>query len=142
MATENKASEKGKNMADHNAARTESGSHVKHRTVEIDGIRIFYREAGPEDAAVVLLPHGYPSSSFQFRNFMPALADRWRLIAPDYPGFGYSATPDRTRFFLYLRRIRRLPGAVHDGDEPDALRPLLARLRLPVRVAPSALSHF
>jgi pimeloyl-ACP methyl ester carboxylesterase len=98
MATANKASEKGWNMADHNAARTESDSHVKHRTVEIDGIRIFYREAGPEDAPVVLLPHGYPSPLFQFRNFMPALADRWCLIAPDYPGFGYSATPDWTRF--------------------------------------------
>src|SRR5688500_15118497 len=71
---------------------------VKHRHVEIEGIRIFYREVGPEDAPVVLLPHGYPSSSFQFRNFMPPLADRWRLIAPDYPGFGYSDTPGRTRF--------------------------------------------
>ena len=66
---------------------------VKHRYVAIDGVRIFYREAGPADASVVLLPHGYPSSSFQFRNFMAALADRWRLIAPDYPGFGYSDTP-------------------------------------------------
>lgn len=46
----------------------------------------------------MLLPHGYPSSSFEFRNFMPALGDRWRLIAPDYPGFGYSATPDTTQF--------------------------------------------
>ncbi|MEU7892915.1 alpha/beta fold hydrolase [Nonomuraea sp. NPDC049152] len=56
-------------------------------------MRTFYREAGPQDAPVVLLPHGYPSSSFQFRNLMPALADRWRLVAPDYPDFGYSATP-------------------------------------------------
>lgn len=71
---------------------------VAHRTIQIDGIEIFYREAGPPDAPVVLLPHGYPSSSFQFRQFMPALADRWRLIAPDYPGFGYSETPERTRF--------------------------------------------
>jgi pimeloyl-ACP methyl ester carboxylesterase len=71
---------------------------VKHRRVGIDGIEIFYREAGPPDAPAVLLPHGYPSSSFQFRNFMPALADRWRLIAPDFPGFGYSGTPERTRF--------------------------------------------
>lgn len=75
-----------------------SNLSVKHRNVEIDGIDIFYREAGVPGAPVVLLPHGYPSSSFQFRNFMPALADRWHLIAPDYPGFGYSGTPDRTRF--------------------------------------------
>jgi pimeloyl-ACP methyl ester carboxylesterase len=71
---------------------------VAHRTAEIDGVGIFYREAGPPDAPVVLLPHGYPCSSFQFRHFMPALADRWRLIAPDLPGFGYSATPDPGRF--------------------------------------------
>src|SRR5687768_18295167 len=71
---------------------------VKHCRVDLNGVGIFYREAGPEDAPVVLLPHGYPSSSFQFRNFMPALADRWRPIAPDYPGFGYSDTPDRDSF--------------------------------------------
>jgi pimeloyl-ACP methyl ester carboxylesterase len=66
---------------------------VRHRFVNIDGVRIFYREAGPPDAPVLLLPHGYPSSSFQYRRLMPALADRWRLVAPDYPGFGYSDTP-------------------------------------------------
>jgi pimeloyl-ACP methyl ester carboxylesterase len=71
---------------------------VRHRYVEVDGIRTFYREAGPADAPVLLLPHGYPSSSFQYRNFIPALADRWRTIAPDYPGFGYSDTPDPTGF--------------------------------------------
>jgi len=71
---------------------------VRHRHVEIDGIRISYREDGPEVAPVFLLPHGYPSSSFQVCNFMPALADRWRMIAPDFPGFGYSDTPPRSRF--------------------------------------------
>ena len=69
-----------------------------HRTITIDGNEIFYREAGPTGAPVVLLPHGYPCSSFQFRHFMAALGDRWRLIAPDLPGFGYSATPDPERF--------------------------------------------
>ena len=63
---------------------------VAHRNVDVDGIHTFYRVAGPADAAVVLLPHGYPSSSFQFRNLMPALGDRWRLLAPDLPGFGYT----------------------------------------------------
>jgi pimeloyl-ACP methyl ester carboxylesterase len=71
---------------------------VKHRRVNIDGIEIFYREAGPPEAPIVLLPHGYPSSSFQFRQLMPALADRWHLFAPDFPGFGYSDTPDLSRF--------------------------------------------
>jgi pimeloyl-ACP methyl ester carboxylesterase len=67
---------------------------IAHGTIEVDGVRTFYREAGSADAPVVLLPHGYPCSSFQFRHFMGALGDRWRLIAPDLPGFGYSATPD------------------------------------------------
>lgn len=67
---------------------------VEHRTLNLDGTEIFYREAGREGSPVLVLPHGYPCSSYEFRNFMPALADRWRLIAPDFPGFGYSATPD------------------------------------------------
>jgi pimeloyl-ACP methyl ester carboxylesterase len=66
---------------------------VRHRTIMIEGIEIFYREAGAADAPVVLLPHGYPCSSYEFRNLLPRLADRWRLIAPDFPGAGYSATP-------------------------------------------------
>ncbi|WP_082517471.1 alpha/beta fold hydrolase [Variovorax sp. Root318D1] len=71
---------------------------VKHRFTDVDGMRIFYREAGPVDAPVLLLPHGYPCSSFQYRRLMPALADRWRLMAPDYPGFGLSDTPPADTF--------------------------------------------
>lgn len=71
---------------------------VAHRTVAVDGVEVFYREAGPADGPVIVLPHGYPSSSFQFRNLMAALGDRWRLVAPDLPGFGYSATPDPSAF--------------------------------------------
>jgi pimeloyl-ACP methyl ester carboxylesterase len=67
---------------------------VHHRTIRLDGQQVFYREAGRADAPVLLLPHGYPCSSYEFRNFMPLLADRWRLVAPDFPGFGYSDTPD------------------------------------------------
>lgn len=66
---------------------------VTTSTTNVLGIETFYREAGPADALTVLLPHGYPASSFEFRGLMPALGDRWRLIAPDAPGFGYSATP-------------------------------------------------
>jgi pimeloyl-ACP methyl ester carboxylesterase len=69
-------------------------NEVNHLRIDVDGIEIFYREAGPRDAPVVLLPHGYPCSSYEFRNLMPLLAGRWRLIAPDFPGCGYSATPD------------------------------------------------
>jgi pimeloyl-ACP methyl ester carboxylesterase len=69
-----------------------------HRRLELDGVSIFYREAGPVDAPVLLLPHGYPCSSFQFRRLMPALADRWRTVSFDWPGFGYSDTPDPATF--------------------------------------------
>jgi pimeloyl-ACP methyl ester carboxylesterase len=71
---------------------------VHHRCVTVDGIDTFYREAGPDDAPVVLLPHGYPCSSYAYRNLMAALGDRWRLVAPDMPGFGYSATPSPDDF--------------------------------------------
>jgi pimeloyl-ACP methyl ester carboxylesterase len=81
-------------------AAVDADHTVKHRHIDIDGIDVFYREAGSEDAPVVLLPHGYPCSSFQFRNFMPALADHWHLVAPDFPGFGYSDTPDGYTNFL------------------------------------------
>lgn len=71
---------------------------VRHSSIEVRGIETFYREAGPPDAPVVLLPHGYPASSFAYRGLMAALGDRWRLLAPDAPGFGYSATPDPADF--------------------------------------------
>ncbi len=64
-----------------------------YHTVDIDGVRVFYREAGSKDAPHVLLLHGFPSSSHMFRNLIPALADRFHVIAPDYPGFGHSAMP-------------------------------------------------
>lgn len=69
-------------------------TRVTHRKISVAGIETFYREAGSQDAPVILLPHGYPCSSFEFRNLMPRLADRWRLIAPDFPGFGYSGNPE------------------------------------------------
>ncbi len=69
-------------------------TRVRHRRAMVDDIDTFYREAGPESAPGVLLPHGYPCSSYEFRNLMPRLADRWRSIAPDYPGAGYCGTPD------------------------------------------------
>jgi pimeloyl-ACP methyl ester carboxylesterase len=79
-----------------------------HRTAEIDGIEIFYREAGPADAPVVLLLHGFPTSSHMFRNLIPALSDRYRVIAPDYPGYGQSAMPDRARFSYTFDRFGEL----------------------------------
>ena len=69
-----------------------------YRTAKIDGMDVAYREAGPADAPVVLLLHGFPTSSRMFRNLIPALSDRYHVIAPDYLGFGHSAAPDRERF--------------------------------------------
>jgi pimeloyl-ACP methyl ester carboxylesterase len=71
---------------------------IHYRTAKIDGVDIFYREAGPADAPVVLLLHGFPTSSHMFRNLIPSLADRYHVIAPDYPGFGQSGVPDRKTF--------------------------------------------
>lgn len=71
---------------------------VAHRTVTIDGLDIFYREAGPKDAPTVLLLHGFPTSSHMFRNLIPALADQYHVVAPDYPGFGYSSAPSVDKF--------------------------------------------
>lgn len=69
-----------------------------YRTAKIDGVNLFYREAGPPDAPTLLLLHGFPTSSHMFRNLIPTLADDFHLIAPDYPGFGESDSPDRAMF--------------------------------------------
>jgi pimeloyl-ACP methyl ester carboxylesterase len=79
-----------------------------HRTVKVDGVDIFYREAGPADGPVVLLLHGFPTSSHMFRNLIPLLADRYRVIAPDYPGFGESAAPDHNGFAYTFGRYADL----------------------------------
>ena len=71
---------------------------VHHKTVTIDGLDVFYREAGPKDAPTVLLLHGFPTSSHMFRNLIPALADRWHVVAPDYPGYGNSSMPQVEEF--------------------------------------------
>jgi pimeloyl-ACP methyl ester carboxylesterase len=64
-----------------------------YRTIAVDGLNIFYREAGPKDAPTLLLLHGFPSSSRMFDTLIPFLADRYLLVAPDYPVFGHSAAP-------------------------------------------------
>lgn len=69
-----------------------------YRTIQIDGLSIFYREAGPKDAPTILLLHGVPSSSRMFEPLFVRLADRYHLIAPDYPGFGHSDWPDPKKF--------------------------------------------
>ncbi|MGY2733796.1 pimeloyl-ACP methyl ester carboxylesterase [Sphingomonas sp. UYP23] len=69
-----------------------------YHTTKVDGLDIFYREAGPKDAPTILLLHGYPSSSRMFATLIPLLADRYHLVAPDYPGFGQCAAPPAGQF--------------------------------------------
>ncbi len=71
---------------------------VHHRTAAIDGLDVFYREAGPPDAPSLVLLHGFPTSSHMFRDLIPALADRYHVIAADYIGFGYSSAPPLGEF--------------------------------------------
>lgn len=71
---------------------------IAYRTADTGGQNIFYREAGPQGAPALLLLHGFPTSSHMYRNLIPALADTYRVIAPDLPGFGFSDAPDRAAF--------------------------------------------
>ena len=79
-----------------------------NRRVDVDGIEVFYREAGPADAPVLLLLHGFPSSSHMFRDLIPKLADSYRVIAPDLPGFGQSAMPSRDGFAYTFDKLARV----------------------------------
>ena len=111
---------------------------VKHRRVDVDGVEIFYREAGPVDAPVLLVPHGYPSSSMEFRGLMAALSDRYRLLAPDFPGQGLSATPEVFDYsfdgyarllgrFVETLGVERFALYLHDFGSQIGLRLAIAR---------------
>ncbi|MFI0774785.1 alpha/beta fold hydrolase [Streptomyces sp. NPDC021212] len=112
---------------------------VHHRTVEVDGLTVFYREAGPADAPVLLLLHGYPTSSHMFRHLIPALAGPYRVIAPDHIGFGRSSAPsvdefpytfdalaEVTRHFLAVIDVDRYTIYVQDYGAPVGWRLALA----------------
>jgi len=81
---------------------------VSFRKVDVDGLKIFYREAGSKDAPAILLLHGFPSASHMFRDLIPKLADRFHVIAPDLPGFGQSDMPDRGAFTYTFDNIARV----------------------------------
>ncbi|BCL34877.1 alpha/beta fold hydrolase [Nostoc sp. MS1] len=79
-----------------------------YRTVSIDGLDIFYREAGSRDHPTILLLHGFPTSSHMFRNLIPALADKFHLVAPDYPGYGNSSMPTVNEFDYTFDRLAEI----------------------------------
>jgi pimeloyl-ACP methyl ester carboxylesterase len=81
-----------------NTASAQASTEVRHKTVKVGDLDIFYREAGPKGGPTILLLHGFPTSSQMFRNLIPALADTYHVVAPDYPGYGHSSMPARGRF--------------------------------------------
>jgi pimeloyl-ACP methyl ester carboxylesterase len=108
---------------------------VAYRKVEVDGVGVFYREAGPKDAPALLLLHGFPSAGHMFRDLIPLLAERIRLIAPDLPGFGQSDMPARNAFsytfeslaqvidrFVEVIGLRRFAVYVFDYGAPVGFR--------------------
>jgi pimeloyl-ACP methyl ester carboxylesterase len=84
---------------------------IRYQHATVDGIKIFYREAGSKTAPTILLLHGFPTSSHMFRNLIPALADRYRVVAPDLPGFGFSGAPDRKRFRYTFENLAKVIGS-------------------------------
>ncbi|MDA0206880.1 MAG: alpha/beta hydrolase [Acidobacteria bacterium] len=85
-----------------------SAQPTLHKTLDVDGVEIFYREAGPQEAPTVLLLHGFPTSSHMFRNLIPQLSDRFHVLAPDYPGFGASAMPSLDEFEYSFDNLARV----------------------------------
>ena len=81
---------------------------VQYRKQAVGNVEVFYREAGPRNGPVLLLLHGFPTSSHMFRDLIPLLADRYRVIAPDLPGFGYTKTPGRTEFDYTFDNLARV----------------------------------
>lgn len=98
-----------------NIAEAQAPSHavgaspqVYHRTMEIDGLEIFYREAGDPAQPTILLLHGFPTSSHMFRNLIPLLASEYHVVAPDYPGFGFSSMPASDEFSYTFARLTEI----------------------------------
>jgi hypothetical protein len=89
-------------------------AETRYHTIDVGGLDIFYREAGPTGAPVVLLIHGFPTSSRMFRNLIRMLADKYRVVAPDYPAFGRSAVPSRVEFHYTHAHLSEVVEALID----------------------------
>jgi pimeloyl-ACP methyl ester carboxylesterase len=96
------------------AARAESITGIEYKTVQIEDVEIFYREAGDPRNPTILLLHGFPTSSHMFRELIPALADEYHLVAPDYPGYGFSSMPRVDEFEYTFDNVARLIGEFVD----------------------------
>jgi pimeloyl-ACP methyl ester carboxylesterase len=118
---------------------------ITYRTASVDGLKIFYREAGPASAPTLLLLHGFPTSSHMFRNLIPLLADRFHIVAPDLPGFGQSDMPARDAFtytfanladvigrFTEVVNLKRFAVYIFDYGAPVGLR---IAIKHPERIA-------
>lgn len=90
-------------------------ARTSFHTVQADGVEVFYREAGPIDAPVVLLLHGFPTSSHMYRELIPRLASRYRVIAPDLPGFGFTAIPEARNYTYTFDSLAKTIGAFVDA---------------------------
>jgi pimeloyl-ACP methyl ester carboxylesterase len=124
------------------AAAPKTAAAIPYTTihhVEADGVRVFYREAGAPDAPVVLLLHGFPTSSFMYRELIPRLADRYRVIAPDLPGFGFTEVPEERKYvysfdalahtieaFTEALQLKRYAFYIFDYGAPTGLRLAMA----------------
>jgi pimeloyl-ACP methyl ester carboxylesterase len=134
---------------------TSSRQSISYHTVEIQGLKIFYREAGPANAPTVLLLHGFPSSSRMWEPLLPLLADKYHLIAPDYPGFGNSSAPSPSSFEYTFDNLARVMGELttqlgitnyvlfmQDYGGPVGLRMALSRPdRVRAIIIQNAVSH-
>ena len=98
------------------SAKADETVNVAYRTVTIDDVEIFYREAGNPDRPTVLLLHGFPTSSHMFRELIPALADQFHLVAPDYPGYGFSSMPSVDEFDYSFEPVSLPPNLPKDRD--------------------------